>query len=109
MSRSVRFGAMASLLVAVAGPLDAAAADSPATHTVTIENMTYTPRVLTVRRGDTIVWINRDLFPHTVTGPGFDSRPIAPSQAWRHVVPSAGRFDYACTLHPAMTATVVVR
>ena len=33
------------------------------THTVTIEGMRFQPEVLTVARGDTIVWVNKDLVP----------------------------------------------
>ncbi|MGH8230349.1 MAG: plastocyanin/azurin family copper-binding protein [Steroidobacteraceae bacterium] len=49
-------------------------------QTVTVEGMQYQPQTLTVRRGDRIRWVNKDLFPHTVTaeGGGFDSPEIAP-------------------------------
>ena len=39
----------------------------PETHTVTIEEMRFQPERLTVARGDTIVWVNKDLVPHTAT------------------------------------------
>jgi plastocyanin len=111
VSSSTHARAVVLSLIVLAASDDAIAAARPATatHTVTIENMAYTPRMLTIRRGDTIVWVNRDLFPHTVTGSGFDSRSIAPSQTWAHVGTVTGRVDYRCTLHPTMTATVLVR
>ena len=39
----------------------------PQMHTVTIEGMRFQPEMLTVERGDTIVWVNKDLVPHTAT------------------------------------------
>jgi plastocyanin len=50
-----------------------------AVHTVVIENMQYNPPELRVHRGERIVWVNKDLFPHTVTAAShaFDSGSIA--------------------------------
>ena len=45
------------------------------THTVTIEGTSFQPGQLTVAAGDTVVWINKDPFPHTATSKAgaFDS------------------------------------
>jgi plastocyanin len=91
----------------------AVAGDAPAAvtvHTVTIEGMQYQPQTLTVRRGDRIRWINKDLFPHTVTatGGGFDSPEIAPEGSWTLTARKAGEFAYGCRLHPTMKATLTV-
>jgi plastocyanin len=81
-----------------------------ATHTVTIEGMRFSPEALTVRPGDTVVWVNKDLFAHTATASsaGFDSREIASGQSWSHKLQSAGDFPYICTFHPTMKARVRV-
>jgi len=97
------------LLLSSAEP--AAAADSkPATHTVTISGVQFEPQSLTVRVGDTIVWVNRDPFPHTVTAVGkrFDSHEIAVGHSWTYRARKAGIFSYACTLHPTMSGTLRV-
>ena len=39
----------------------------PTTHTVPIDGLAFQPTALTVKAGDSIVWINKDPFPHTVT------------------------------------------
>jgi len=78
-------------------------------RTVVIEGMKFAPATLTVKRGDTVVWQNRDLVPHTATARGaFDSGPIAAGASWRHVATRAGRYEVVCTLHPGMTSTLVV-
>jgi plastocyanin len=83
----------------------------PTTHTVTIEGMRFSPEVLTVRPGDTVVWMNKDLFAHTATtsSPGFDSREIAAGQSWSYTPRSAGDFPYVCTFHPTMKALIRVQ
>ena len=84
-------------------------APPPVTHTVTIEGMQFTPAALTVRAGDTIVWVNKDLFPHTVTASGaFDSKSIADGHSWEYTATSKGEFPYTCTFHPTMKATLRV-
>lgn len=75
-----------------------------------IDGTAYAPPVVTVERGATVAWENRDPFPHTVTAPGaFDSRAIAAGAAWRFTAARAGTFDYICTLHPTMKGRLVVR
>jgi plastocyanin len=84
-------------------------AGKPATHTVVIEGTKYEPETLTVKRGDTVVWINKDPFPHTVTAKGvFDSHDIAASRSWKYTARKAGEFAYICTLHPNMKGTLKV-
>jgi len=71
--------------------------------------MKYAPENLTVKRGDTVVWINEDPFPHTITAKGvFDSHDIAASRSWRYRARMAGEFAYLCTLHAGMKGTLKV-
>jgi plastocyanin len=84
--------------------------DKPATHTVVIEAVAYTPEALAVDRGDTVVWVNKDPFPHTVTAKGaFDSHDIAAGKSWKYTARKAGQYTYICTLHPNMRGTLTVK
>ncbi|HET9025461.1 MAG TPA: cupredoxin family copper-binding protein [Burkholderiaceae bacterium] len=79
------------------------------THTIAMEGMKFAPASLTVKRGDAVVWVNRDLVAHTATASGaFDSGPIAAGKSWRFVARAPGRHEYVCSLHPTMKATLVV-
>ena len=88
-----------------------ATADPGKTHTITIENMQFNPPALTVHAGDTIVWVNKDLFPHTVTAAtkSFDSGGIAADASWSYVAANGGDYAYGCTFHPTMKGTLTVR
>jgi plastocyanin len=104
--------AAAALCVLLAGasafvPVHAAAA----THTVVMEGVAVVPKVLTVARGDTVVWVNKDPFPHTATAQdkSFDSKGIAVGKSWRFTAKKTGAFPYVCTLHPTMKGTLVVK
>src|SRR6266576_4404593 len=84
----------------------------PKTHTVEIRGMEFHPAVLTVAVGDTIVWINRDIAPHTATAKGqtsWDTGQLAQGQVWRYVATRAGVAHYVCTFHPTMHGKVVIR
>jgi plastocyanin len=97
-----------SLLQAGAGT-DAFAAST--THTIVIADMKFVPETLTVRPGDTVVWVNKDFFPHAATAQNrsFDSRDIATNKSWKYVATKKGMFRYICTLHPTMKATLIVK
>ena len=87
----------------------ASAAAKPAIHTVVIEGVKYEPAALTVKRGDKVVWVNKDPFPHTVTAAGiFDSHSIAVGASWRYVARKVGDYAYTCTLHPNMQGSLKV-
>lgn len=106
-AQALRFVLLAGVLW-TAGPAVHAA---PRTHTVIIDAMRFAPEVIEVRAGDTVVWRNRDPFPHTATAAdgSFDSGEIGPQRAWKFRARSKGEFDYVCTLHPTMKARLVVR
>jgi plastocyanin len=80
------------------------------THTITMDAVSFQPQALTVHAGDTIVWVNKDPFPHTATASGgaFDSDQIAPDASWTWTVSGAGTISYICRFHPTMTGTVRV-
>jgi plastocyanin len=82
-----------------------------AVHTVVIENMQFNPAQLRVHRGERIVWVNKDLFPHTATAAShaFDSGSIAASSSWTYVASKPGEYAYGCTFHPTMKGIIEVQ
>ena len=80
-------------------------------HRVEITGMAYALPELTVAPGDTVVWVNRDIVPHTVTADErqFDSGSISPSAEWSFVARERGRFPYTCTFHPVMKGVLLVK
>lgn len=110
MLRRLSLAALLPLMVppGASARLPAAAAR---TYTITIENIQYNPAHLTVHRGDRIAWVNKDLFPHTVTATdkAFDSGSIDVSKSWTFLAKQAGTFSYSCTFHPTMKGTIEVK
>jgi plastocyanin len=81
------------------------------THTVTIENLQFNPAELTVHRGDKVVWVNKDFFPHTATAKDkvFDSGTIDANGSWAFKADKTGDHPYGCNFHPTMKAEIHVK
>jgi plastocyanin len=82
----------------------------PRTPPGVIEGTRFQPESLTVRAGDTNVWVNKDLFPHTATSRNspFNSQVIAAGASWKYVAKKKGEFAYTCVFHPTMKAALIV-
>jgi plastocyanin len=80
------------------------------TRVIAMEGMQFQPATVTVKRGDKVVWQNKDIVPHTATAAGkFDSRDIAVSRSWSWTAKAPGRYEYVCTYHPTMKGALVVQ
>jgi plastocyanin len=76
---------------------------------VEAQDFRFAPATMRVPAGATVTWRNTGRTDHTVKGPGFFSRAVAPGARWSHHFGKPGSFDYVCTLHPeAMRGRVVV-
>ena len=74
-----------------------------------MEKMRFGPSPAGLRVGDTVVWINRDLFRHTATArDGAFDIDLAPGASGRTVMRTAGRLPYICRFHPGMTGQLTV-
>ena len=108
------YAALCAGLLLAGGP--ATAQQNPpgtqlAEHVVTIEGMQFTPATLTLKRGDKVTWINKDLVPHTATAvsKAFDSGVIAAGASWTYTVREEGGSAYVCLFHPTMQGTLIVQ
>jgi len=84
---------------------------APKTYVISMQIVGFDPPELTVRPGDRVTWVNKDLFPHTATADdkAFDSKSIAPSGKWTFVAGKRGTHTYICTFHPTMKGTIRVQ
>lgn len=80
-------------------------------HTVDIDAVQFSPATLEVKAGDTVIWKNKDPFPHNVTAENqsFRSGDIQSGQSWKFRAGKKGVFPYVCTLHPNMKAVLIVK
>ena len=121
---SVTFGSMATTpgmpamsgmpsmpnMPAGTGASTAAPAAPASGNAVNIDNFAFAPATLTVPAGSTVTWTNRDEEPHTVVANdgSFHSPGMGSQATFSYTFAKAGTFDYVCSIHPFMHATVVV-
>lgn len=77
-------------------------------ETVEIKGMKFNPEELTIRKGDTVVWVNNDLMAHCITevAKKWTSSAIAPGSSWKRPVTEST--DYYCAIHVVMKGKVKV-
>jgi amicyanin len=77
---------------------------------VKIDNFSFSPPSLTVKAGTTVTWRNKDDIPHTVASSGrlFKSQALDTDDSYSFTFNEPGSYQYFCSLHPHMTAKIVV-
>ncbi len=78
---------------------------------VTIDNFTFSPKTLIVTVGMTVTWINQDDTPHRVASVDkvFASDALDTGDRYTYRFTAPGTYRYYCSIHPKMTATIIVQ
>ena len=99
------FGAL--FLCAVAPP---AATAAPHRYTVIIDKLKFGPVPGQLRKGDTILWVNKDFFRHSATAAdhSFDV-DLMPGKSEQTVLNKSGKIAFVCRYHPNMRGVLQVK
>ena len=93
----------ALLLGAIAVPAQAA------TIQIMMENLVIAPAEISAKVGDTVEWVNKDIFAHTATARNGDfDVTMPPKKTVTSVLKKAGTIEYYCRFHPNMKAMLNV-
>jgi len=79
-------------------------------HIVEIKGMKFIPSELTIQKGDTVIWINHDIFPHDVTelkNKTWSSSTLLKGKSWSKIITK--NVDYYCSLHIVMKGKLIVK
>jgi len=83
-----------------------------ATNSVAIDNFAFSPASITIKKGTTVIWTNKDSATHTVTEndgqKGPDSGNLAQGKTYSFTFDAVGTYKYHCAIHPDMTGTITV-
>lgn len=78
-------------------------------YTVEIREMKFQPAELVVQKGDTVVWVNKDIVAHDVTeepGKAWTSSTLATGQSWSLIVTQSA--NYYCSIHVVMKGKLMI-
>ena len=100
----------AGVLVFAAAYFVGKAKAAPPEATVSIDNFTFKPDVLTIKPGTIVTFVNHDDIPHSIVEKGgkFKSKVLDTDESFKMTFETAGDVGYFCGLHPHMTGRIVV-
>jgi plastocyanin len=77
---------------------------------VSMKNIQFSPKSLTLKVGQTVTWTNDDSVDHNVTASDgtFKSSNFGHGATFKWKATKAGTFKYTCTIHPGMDGTLTV-
>lgn len=103
--------ALSLLLTGIAALYASPQANPPSSVEVKIDNFSFGPQTVTISAGTTVTWTNRDDIPHTVVSNDgvFKSKVLDTDEKFSFTFTKAGAYPYFCSIHPKMTAKVVVQ
>ena len=79
------------------------------TGALTVKDFAFSPNCFSVASGSTISVANGDPRAHNFTVKDTDvAVPLPPGGTGEATAPAPGTYDFVCTLHPAMTGTIIV-
>lgn len=78
---------------------------------ISIEDFAFKKSSLTVGKGWTVRWTNKDSVVHTVTSDDgdFDSGSMSEGETFQYTFNEEGTYNYHCTPHPNMKGTIIVK
>ena len=86
--------------------------DGSNTSQVAIIDFAFAPESISVEKGASITWTNRDESAHTATsatGTPFDSKDLELDQSFSMAFNKPGTYTYKCSIHNYMTGTISVK
>jgi len=100
-----------AVVVSTRPGLAANTADQSVSAPVKIDNFSFGPASLTVAAGTTVTWTNNDDVPHTVVSDDklFKSKALDTDDKFSYTFTKPGTYNYFCSVHPKMTAKIVVQ
>jgi plastocyanin len=106
----MRNGCFAALALAAAVvPLASGAAVAASVHVVVIDKMKFGALPENIHVGDAIMWVNHDMFRHSVTArDGSFDLDLPAGKSGKIIVKKAGAISFNCKYHPGMTGVLKV-
>jgi plastocyanin len=78
-------------------------------HRVVMRDVGFSPATITTHVGDTVEWMNEDIFAHTATAEKSAWEvDLPPGGSGRVTMGSPGTASYVCRYHPNMIGEILV-
>jgi len=80
------------------------------TNMVEMTNMSFAPKTITIKKGESVTWTNKDLVGHSATADdnSWDTNIISNGESKSIRFDVSGTYTYFCKPHPFMKGTIIV-
>lgn len=105
----VSFVGVMLIAFGLASSANAAGHAKKADHVVEIKGMVFSQKNISVKAGETIMFVNKDAAPHTATATdgSFNTGRLKKGESAMVKIDNAGNFAFFCEVHPSMKGKVV--
>ena len=97
-------------VIIILGAVAVSGCTSQSTNTITIQNSSFNPSMLTITVGTTVTWINKANGTMDVTSDSglFSSGNLTNGQSFNYTFNNTGTFPYHSSINPSMTGQIIV-
>ena len=85
------------------------AVDAPAQAVVELKNFKFIPDQVTIKRGGSVTFVNKDSATHTATAADFDSGDLKQDASFTQTFEKTGNTNVKCKYHPSMSLKVIAK
>ena len=78
------------------------------TFRVSIDKLEFSPKDISAKVGDTVEWVNNDIFAHTATVRGDWDVMIGSKKSESIILTKVGDVEYYCRFHPNMKGRIAI-
>lgn len=75
---------------------------------IDISGYIFSPDLLKIKKGTTVVWTNNNSVPHQIRSATFNSDLLQISDSFSFTFKNTGIFTYSSSVHPSMTGKIIV-
>jgi plastocyanin len=97
-------------VILILGAVAVSGCTSQSSNTITIQNSSFNPSMLTIKAGTTVTWINKANGTMDVTSDSgtFSSGNLSTGQSFNYTFSNTGTFPYHSSINPSMTGQILV-
>ena len=86
------------------------AVEASSAATIEINNFKLIPDTVTIKRGGTVTWVQKDSIAHTVAITDIPESPsLNKGDTWSYTFDKTGNYNYICSIHPSMKGRIIVK
>jgi amicyanin len=84
--------------------------ENAVSNEVIIDNMSFKLEEITIKKGQTVTWVNKESLDHNVNSNDgtFSSGILSRNEKYSFTFNNIGSYEYYCSIHPMMVGKVIV-